>query len=179
MEPARSTRRHSCVTPSCWRTASRQSPGSSTSSSSTRIDSGAGSRGCCGVTARVSLLTTRSRTPSRRCAGSIPTARRSKAHRSPRHNARLAHPPRLLRGGAGRSVRGAFLVSPFEADVPSTLPRVRVSFLVPAYNEAATIVDLLERVAALDLEKQIVIVDDGSTDGTGELADEWSKDRSD
>jgi glycosyltransferase involved in cell wall biosynthesis len=56
---------------------------------------------------------------------------------------------------------------------------VRVSFLVPAYNEAATIVNLLERVDALDLEKQIVIVDDGSTDGTGELADEWSKGRSD
>jgi glycosyltransferase involved in cell wall biosynthesis len=56
---------------------------------------------------------------------------------------------------------------------PSTLSRVRVSFLVPAYNEAATIVDVLERVAALDLEKQIVVVDDGSTDGTGELAEGW------
>jgi glycosyltransferase involved in cell wall biosynthesis len=29
---------------------------------------------------------------------------------------------------------------------------VRVSFLVPAYNEAATIVEILERVSALDLE---------------------------
>jgi glycosyltransferase involved in cell wall biosynthesis len=56
---------------------------------------------------------------------------------------------------------------------------VRVSFLVPAYNEAATIVDLLERVAALGLEKQIVIVDDGSTDGTTELVDEWKEGRSD
>jgi glycosyltransferase involved in cell wall biosynthesis len=51
---------------------------------------------------------------------------------------------------------------------------VRVSFLVPAYNEAATIVELLERVSALDLDKQIVVVDDGSTDGTGDLADEWA-----
>jgi glycosyltransferase involved in cell wall biosynthesis len=50
---------------------------------------------------------------------------------------------------------------------------VRVSFLVPAYNEAATIVDLLDRVAALELEKQIVVVDDGSTDGTAELAEQW------
>jgi glycosyltransferase involved in cell wall biosynthesis len=56
---------------------------------------------------------------------------------------------------------------------------VRVSFLVPAYNEAATITDLLDRVAALELEKQIVIVDDGSTDGTGELADRWGHGRSD
>ena len=56
---------------------------------------------------------------------------------------------------------------------------MRVSFLVPAFNEAATIVDVLERVAALDLEKQIIVVDDGSTDGTGELAEQWSAGRDD
>jgi glycosyltransferase involved in cell wall biosynthesis len=54
---------------------------------------------------------------------------------------------------------------------------VRVSFLVPAYNEAATIAELLDRVSALDLEKQIVVVDDGSTDGTGDLADGWAEGR--
>jgi glycosyltransferase involved in cell wall biosynthesis len=54
---------------------------------------------------------------------------------------------------------------------------VRVSFLVPAYNEAATIVELLDRVAALDLDKQIVVVDDGSTDGTGDLVDRWREGR--
>jgi glycosyltransferase involved in cell wall biosynthesis len=56
---------------------------------------------------------------------------------------------------------------------------VRVSFLVPAYNEAATIVDVLDRVAALELEKQIVVVDDGSTDGTAELAERWRDGRDD
>jgi glycosyltransferase involved in cell wall biosynthesis len=54
---------------------------------------------------------------------------------------------------------------------------VRVSFLVPAYNEAATIVELLERVSELDLDKQIVVVDDGSTDGTGDLAESWAEGR--
>jgi glycosyltransferase involved in cell wall biosynthesis len=54
---------------------------------------------------------------------------------------------------------------------------VRVSFLVPAYNEAATIQEVLDRVAALDLDKQIVVVDDGSTDGTGELVERWRKSR--
>jgi glycosyltransferase involved in cell wall biosynthesis len=54
---------------------------------------------------------------------------------------------------------------------------VRVSFLVPAYNEAATIVELLDRVAALELDKQIVVVDDGSTDGTGDLVDRWREGR--
>jgi glycosyltransferase involved in cell wall biosynthesis len=56
---------------------------------------------------------------------------------------------------------------------------VRVSFLVPAYNEAATIVDVLERVDGLDLEKQIVVVDDGSTDGTGDLVERWRGRRED
>jgi glycosyltransferase involved in cell wall biosynthesis len=50
---------------------------------------------------------------------------------------------------------------------------MRVSFLVPAFNEAATIEALLDAVWALDLEKQIVVVDDGSTDGTGELVERW------
>jgi glycosyltransferase involved in cell wall biosynthesis len=56
---------------------------------------------------------------------------------------------------------------------------VRVSFLVPAYNEAATIVEILERVSALAVEKQIVVVDDGSTDGTGDLAERWRDGRDD
>jgi glycosyltransferase involved in cell wall biosynthesis len=56
---------------------------------------------------------------------------------------------------------------------------VRVSFLVPAYNEAATIVDVLDRVDALELSKQIVVVDDGSTDGTAELAERWTNGRDD
>jgi glycosyltransferase involved in cell wall biosynthesis len=64
-----------------------------------------------------------------------------------------------------------------EASYLGTLPRVRVSFLVPAYNEAATIQEVLDRVSALDLDKQIVVVDDGSTDGTGELVERWRNGR--
>jgi uncharacterized protein len=43
---------------------------------------------------------------------------------------------------------------------------VRVSFLVPAYNEAATIEEVLRRVGAVPFDKQIIVVDDGSTNGT-------------
>jgi glycosyltransferase involved in cell wall biosynthesis len=50
---------------------------------------------------------------------------------------------------------------------------MRVSFLVPAYNEAATIGALLDAVWALELDKQIVVVDDGSTDGTGDIVERW------
>jgi glycosyltransferase involved in cell wall biosynthesis len=56
---------------------------------------------------------------------------------------------------------------------------VRVSFLVPAYDEAKTITDVLDAVWALALEKQIVVVDDGSTDGTGELVERWREGRDD
>jgi len=53
---------------------------------------------------------------------------------------------------------------------------MRVSFVVPAYNEESTIGEVLERVSALDLDKQIVVVDDGSTDGTSRVL-EWWRDR--
>jgi glycosyltransferase involved in cell wall biosynthesis len=50
---------------------------------------------------------------------------------------------------------------------------MRVSFLIPVFNERDTIREVLERVEALDLEKQVIVVDDGSTDGTSEVLAEW------
>jgi glycosyltransferase involved in cell wall biosynthesis len=52
---------------------------------------------------------------------------------------------------------------------------VKVSFIVPAYNEAATLEEVLERVQALDLDQQIVVVDDGSTDGTAAILERWDE----
>jgi glycosyltransferase involved in cell wall biosynthesis len=52
---------------------------------------------------------------------------------------------------------------------------VRVSFIVPAFNEAATLEEVLERVDALDLPKQIIVVDDGSTDGTAAILERWQE----
>jgi glycosyltransferase involved in cell wall biosynthesis len=54
---------------------------------------------------------------------------------------------------------------------------MRVSFLVPAYNESATIEPLLDAVWALGLDKQLVVVDDGSTDGTADIVERWRKGR--
>jgi glycosyltransferase involved in cell wall biosynthesis len=45
----------------------------------------------------------------------------------------------------------------------------RVSIIVPAYNEARTIRELLARIRAVPLETEIIVVDDCSTDGTREL----------
>lgn len=52
---------------------------------------------------------------------------------------------------------------------------MRVSFIIPAYNEVSTIAALLEAVERLDLDKQIVVVDDGSTDGSGEIIERWAQ----
>jgi glycosyltransferase involved in cell wall biosynthesis len=48
---------------------------------------------------------------------------------------------------------------------------VRVSFLIPAFNEEATIGEVLERIASLRLDAQVVVVDDGSTDRTAAIAE--------
>jgi len=44
-----------------------------------------------------------------------------------------------------------------------------LSILVPVYNEERTIVEILARVRAVDLPTEIIVVDDGSTDGTASL----------
>jgi glycosyltransferase involved in cell wall biosynthesis len=46
---------------------------------------------------------------------------------------------------------------------------VKISFLIPAYNEAATLEALLDRIAELGLDYEAVVVDDGSTDATPEI----------
>jgi glycosyltransferase involved in cell wall biosynthesis len=43
-----------------------------------------------------------------------------------------------------------------------------LSVVIPVYNEATTVERLVAAVRAVPLDKQIVIVDDGSSDGTGE-----------
>lgn len=43
-----------------------------------------------------------------------------------------------------------------------------ISILIPVYNEAATILEVVKKVQAVPYEKQIIMVDDCSTDGTRE-----------
>lgn len=50
---------------------------------------------------------------------------------------------------------------------------MKLSVLIPAYNEARTIEQILRLVARVPIEKEIVVVDDGSVDGTREILKEW------
>ncbi len=50
-----------------------------------------------------------------------------------------------------------------------------LSVVVPVYNEAATVVAALERVVAVPVAKQVVVVDDGSTDGSRGLVEEFAR----
>ena len=45
---------------------------------------------------------------------------------------------------------------------------MKLSVVIPVYNEVGTVKEIVRRVQAVDLEKEIVIVDDYSTDGTRE-----------
>jgi dolichol-phosphate mannosyltransferase len=46
---------------------------------------------------------------------------------------------------------------------------MKLSVIVPVYNERETVLEVIRRVREVDLDKQIIVVDDCSTDGTREL----------
>ncbi len=52
---------------------------------------------------------------------------------------------------------------------------LRLSVVMPVYNERSTIEEILWRVRDVAIEKEIIIVDDGSTDGTREFLQELSR----
>ena len=55
---------------------------------------------------------------------------------------------------------------------PRTFALVKLSIIMPAFNERRTIRDIVDRVLAVDLpgiEKELIIVDDASSDGTRDI----------
>jgi glycosyltransferase involved in cell wall biosynthesis len=46
---------------------------------------------------------------------------------------------------------------------------MQITVIIPAYNEEKTIREILRRVQAMHIAQEILVVDDGSTDGTREI----------
>jgi dolichol-phosphate mannosyltransferase len=52
---------------------------------------------------------------------------------------------------------------------------VSITVVIPTYNEAANLPTLLAALFSLPMDLRVLVVDDGSPDGTGQLADELSR----
>jgi glycosyltransferase involved in cell wall biosynthesis len=68
----------------------------------------------------------------------------------------------IFDGAVTPEVRDRLALTP----LPATL---RLSVVMPVYNERKTLAEILQRVRAVPIPKEIIIVDDASTDGTGDL----------
>jgi len=54
---------------------------------------------------------------------------------------------------------------------------MKLSVIIPVYNEIHTIGEILSRVLEVDLLKEVIVVDDFSTDGTREFLKQWEEER--
>jgi glycosyltransferase involved in cell wall biosynthesis len=57
------------------------------------------------------------------------------------------------------------------------IDRMKISVVVPVYNEINTIREILRRVQAVGVADEILVVDDGSADGTREILQDYEDDR--
>jgi glycosyltransferase involved in cell wall biosynthesis len=53
---------------------------------------------------------------------------------------------------------------------------MKLSILIPIYNERGTILEIARRVQSVPFDKEIIAVDDGSTDGSHEILSQLEKD---
>jgi len=54
---------------------------------------------------------------------------------------------------------------------------MHISIIIPAFNEAASLVELIGKIRLLPLDMEVIVVDDGSTDGTAEIIKELADDK--
>src|SRR6266849_816352 len=53
---------------------------------------------------------------------------------------------------------------------------MRLSVIIPVYNEEPTVRQILERALAVPVDKEVIVVDDCSTDGTHTILQEFETD---
>src|SRR5204862_6800586 len=56
-------------------------------------------------------------------------------------------------------------------------PDPLLSVVMPVYNERNTVEEIVRRVLAVPMRIELIVVDDGSTDGSGEILDRLHKER--
>ncbi len=54
---------------------------------------------------------------------------------------------------------------------------MKLSVIIPVYNEQATLVDILERVKRVPLRKEIIVINDGSTDQTKKILRPYAREK--
>lgn len=89
-----------------------------------------------------------------------------------------AHTPQVTPAGViiaeeheSAVVGGILAEAMSESPIPST--QAEVTIIVPALNEANTIGEVVDRLLALPISAQIIVVNDGSTDATGQILDSY------
>jgi glycosyltransferase involved in cell wall biosynthesis len=72
--------------------------------------------------------------------------------------------------GAERAAADGESANGFEtrAALPASVHATRLSVVIPVYNEVSTIGEVIRRVLATGFDVEVIVVDDGSTDGTSE-----------
>ena len=58
--------------------------------------------------------------------------------------------------------------------VGRSVSRPKLSVVIPVYNERTTIKEILRRIQEVAIDKEIIVIDDGSQDGTRELLEKLS-----
>lgn len=67
------------------------------------------------------------------------------------------------------------LLSEYHNELQEKIDKIKISVIVPVYNERHTIEEVLDRIIQVKIDKEMIIVDDGSEDGTQEIIKKYIK----